>query len=155
EQDRQFVIKNLNDLLAGRNAAQDRFTERVLFNTRDEIFGDLEIDVSIEQREANLPQRGVDVGLADFSVAAKILENLLQLIAQLRKQIISSVSPSVRSRPARSILRSRRSSGFRLSYRRTSRSRSPCSSCREVFVSLDMKRRPSSDRRSRARVQDR
>src|SRR2546421_10055058 len=85
EQDRQFVIENLNDLLTGGDAAQDRFAQRLVFHARDEIFRDLKIDIRFEQREPDLAQRGIDVLLADFSATAEILENLLQLIAQLRK----------------------------------------------------------------------
>src|SRR5258708_23774920 len=85
EQDRQFVVENLNDLLAGRDAAEHCLTERFLFDAGYEFFGDFKIDIGLEQREPDLAQRGIDILLADFSVTAEILENLLQPTAELRK----------------------------------------------------------------------
>ena len=52
---------------------------------RDEFLSDLKIDIGFEQGEPNLAQRGVNVFFADFSVTAKILKDLLQFVAQLRK----------------------------------------------------------------------
>ena len=86
EQGRQFVVKNVNDLLTGRDAAQNGFVERFVSDARDEFFRHVKIDVGFKQREPNLPQRGVDVRLTDFAVAAEIFEDLLQLLAELRKQ---------------------------------------------------------------------
>src|SRR5437588_1695117 len=85
QQDRQFVVENFNDLLTGRDAAQNGFAKRFVSDPRDEFLCNLKIDIGLEKRQSDLPQRGVDVRLADFSVAAEILENLLQLIAELRK----------------------------------------------------------------------
>jgi hypothetical protein len=78
-------VKNLNDLLARRDAPQHFFSERLLLDPRDEILGDLEIDVRFQQGEPHLPHRVVDVRLADRSVTTEIFENVLKLIAQLRK----------------------------------------------------------------------
>ena len=78
-------MKNLNDLLTGRNAAHDFLAQRFLLNARDEILGDLEIDVRLQQREPHLPHRIIDVRLADRSVTTEILEDVLQLVAELRK----------------------------------------------------------------------
>src|SRR5262245_29745041 len=85
EQGRQFVVKNLNDLLTGRDAAQNGFAERFDSDARDEFFRDLEIDIGLEEREPDLPQRGIDVCFADFPVTAEVLKDLLQFIAELRK----------------------------------------------------------------------
>ena len=82
---RQLIMKNLNDLLAGRDAAQHFLAERLLFDPRDEILRDLEIDIRFQQREPHLPQRVIDVRLADRPMTAKILEDVLKLIAELRK----------------------------------------------------------------------
>ena len=85
EQDRQFIVENLNDLLARRNASEHRFAKRFFFDSGDEFFGDVKIDIGFEQRETDLAQRSINIFLADLSVTAEILENLLQPIAQLRK----------------------------------------------------------------------
>src|SRR5262249_24064211 len=44
EQDRQFVIENLNDLLTGGDAAEDGLAQRLVFDARDEFFRDLKVD---------------------------------------------------------------------------------------------------------------
>src|ERR1700736_6578876 len=102
EQDRQFIVENLNDLLTGGNAAEHAFAKRLLFDLGNEFFRDRKINIGLEQREPDLSQRRVDVLFADFSVAAKILEDLLQLIAKLRKH-----SPPI-GRPQRRVLSLRR-----------------------------------------------
>ncbi len=88
EQDRQFVIKNLNDLLTGRDATQHGFAKCFFLDPGNEFFCDLKIDISLEQRQPHLAERGVDVHLADRPVAAKILKDLLQLVTQLRKHLV-------------------------------------------------------------------
>src|SRR5712692_1482141 len=59
--DELSIIKNLNDLLTGRDAAQNGFAERFFFDARDEFFRNLKIDIGFEQSEPNLAQRGIDV----------------------------------------------------------------------------------------------
>src|SRR5256885_13466364 len=86
EQDRQFVVENFNDLLTGRDAAENGFAEGFLFDAGDEFFRDFKIDVGLEQSEPNLTQRGVDVRLADLPMPAEIFEDLLQFLAELGKQ---------------------------------------------------------------------
>ena len=78
-------MKNFNDLLAGRDAAQDFLTQGFFLYARDKVFRDLEIDIRFEQREADLPQRVVNVRLADRAVTSQVLEDVLKFIAELRK----------------------------------------------------------------------
>ncbi len=85
EQSRQLIMKNLNDLLTGRDASQHFLAQRLLFDPRDETLRDLKIDIRFQQREAHLAHRIVDVRLADRAMPAQVLENVLQLIAELRK----------------------------------------------------------------------
>src|SRR5437660_5943389 len=94
EQDRQFIVENLNDLLARRNASEHRFAKRFFFDSGNEFFGDVKIDIGFEQRETDLAQRRIDVLLADFSVTAETLKDLLQLVAQLRKHEMEGRAPS-------------------------------------------------------------
>ena len=47
---RQLLVKNFNDLLAGRDAPQHFLTERLFFDPCDELLRDLEIDVRFQQR---------------------------------------------------------------------------------------------------------
>ena len=53
------------------------------------VLRDLEIDIRFEQREAHLPQRVVDVRLADRAVTAQVLEDVLKFIAELRKHYLN------------------------------------------------------------------
>src|SRR5207248_3191176 len=78
-----------NDLLPWRNAAEHFFAERLFFDPCDELLRDLEIDIGFQQREPDLPERVINVGLTDRPVSAKILEDVLKLIAELRKHIAS------------------------------------------------------------------
>src|ERR1700719_3048877 len=84
-------MKNLNDLLAGRNASQHFLAQRLLLDPRNEILRDLEIDVRFEKREAHLPERIIDVRLADRPKTAKVLEDVLKLVAELRKHDADAV----------------------------------------------------------------
>ena len=137
EQDRQFIVKNLNDLLTGRDAAQHGFAQRFFFDACDEVLRDLKIDVGFEQRQPHLAQRGVDVLLADFSVTAEVLKDLLQFVAQLRKHslpttrakgaVISSALQLEMSMLRRRYRRFRTSNVSRLSCHRISHSESRCS----------------------------
>ena len=54
EQSGQLIVENLNDLLAGRDAAQDILAERLGLDASDEVLGDLEMHVRLEQGEAHL-----------------------------------------------------------------------------------------------------
>ena len=87
-------MKNLNDLLAGRDAAQHFLAQRFFFDARDEILGDLKINIRFQQREPHLPHRIIDVRLADRAMPAQILEDVLKLIAELRKHNEISVPPA-------------------------------------------------------------
>ena|SRR5205823_4778344 len=78
-------MKNLNDLLARRDTAQDFLAQSFFLYAGDKTFRDLEIDIRFEQREAHLPQRVVNVRLADRAVTAQVLEDVLKLIAELRE----------------------------------------------------------------------
>ena len=78
-------MKNLNDLLAGRDAPQHLLAQRLVFDACDEVLRYLEVDICLQQGEPNLPERVVDVGFADRAMPAQVLENVLQLIAELRK----------------------------------------------------------------------
>ena len=71
-------MKDFDDLLAGSDAAEDLFAKGFLFDSGDEIFSDLEVHVGLKQRQPDFPEGIVDIGFADLSVAAKILEYILK-----------------------------------------------------------------------------
>ena len=53
----QFVVDDSNDLLAGLDALDDLLADGLLFDPLDEIAGDLEMNVGVQQSHPNLAQR--------------------------------------------------------------------------------------------------
>ena len=76
-------MENFYDLLTWCDAAKYCFPERLFFHAGNEFLRDLKIDVRLQQSQADMAQRGVDVRFADRAVAAQLFENVLQLIAEL------------------------------------------------------------------------
>ena len=81
EQVHEFVVDDFDDLLAGLDAGDDLRAERFGFDALDEIAGDLEIHVGLQQRHADLAQGIGDVGLGNFAEAAQIAEGVLEFAA--------------------------------------------------------------------------
>ena len=79
EQIHEFVVDELDDLLAGLDALDDLLAEGFVLDAFDEIAGDLEIHIGFEQRQAHFAQRVADVGLGDFSEPAQVAECVLEL----------------------------------------------------------------------------
>jgi hypothetical protein len=65
-------VHRLHDLLARRDALQHLLSERPLAHVRDEILDDLEVDVGLEQREADLTHRTRDRLLVELAAAAEV-----------------------------------------------------------------------------------
>jgi len=80
EEGDEFVLKDFDDLLAGRDAAQDVFAEGFFFYPGDEVFGDLVVDVGVEQGQPDFAEGIGDVLFADASLTAKVLEYVLKFI---------------------------------------------------------------------------
>src|SRR5581483_3614630 len=78
----QFVMDDLDDLLAGLDALDDFLAESLGFDAFDEIAGDLEIDIGLQQGEPDLAQGISDIGLGNFAEAAQVLEGILEFAAQ-------------------------------------------------------------------------
>src|SRR5262249_52168663 len=71
-----------HDLLARGQAVEDLGTDRPLAHARDEVLDDLEVDVGLEEGEADLAHRGVDVGLGHATAAGQPGEGLAEAIAE-------------------------------------------------------------------------
>ena len=57
-QDRdQFIAKNLDDLLGRRERGHHLLADGLLLDVIDELLYDLEVDVGLEQRQTDRPQR--------------------------------------------------------------------------------------------------
>ncbi len=59
----QFVVDDLDDLLAGLNALDDFLAERLVLDPLDEVAGNLEIHIGLEQGDAHFAQGFADVAL--------------------------------------------------------------------------------------------
>ena len=82
EQRNHLVVDDFDDLLPGLDAGDHLFAERLILHAGDELLGDLEIDIRIEQRHAHLAQRLGDVRFADLAEAPQVSEGLLKFIAE-------------------------------------------------------------------------
>ena len=78
----QFVVYDLDDLLAGREAAQNLLPHGALGDLFDEILDDCEVDVGLQKRHAHFAHRGLDVRLAELALAGQLFERILQFIGQ-------------------------------------------------------------------------
>ena len=72
----QLLVDDLDDLLAGVEALQHVSANRPLADARHEVLDDLVVDVGLEQGEANLAHRGIDVGLGDAAAAGQAAEDV-------------------------------------------------------------------------------
>ena len=69
-------------MLLGGERAQHLRAERLALDVLDKVADDLDIDVGLEQREADFAQRLVDIALGDAAVAAEFLENPFEAVAE-------------------------------------------------------------------------
>ena len=66
----------------GVEALQDVLAERALLDLGDEVLDDLEVDVGLEQREADLAHRLRDRLLVEPALAAEVAEGVLELVGE-------------------------------------------------------------------------
>ena len=76
----QLLVDDLHHLLAGIEALQHLGAEAALLQRLGEGFDDFEVDVGLEQGEADLAHRRVDVGLAQLAARADVGEGRLQAV---------------------------------------------------------------------------
>ena len=74
----QLVVDDLHDLLAGLDPVQHVGAEGALADSGHEVLDDAEVDVRLEQGEADLAQRDVQVGFGDLCLAAQTVGDRLQ-----------------------------------------------------------------------------
>ena len=82
EERQHLVADDLDDLLPGRQALQDRLVHGLVADAIDERLDDLEVDVGFEQRQPDLAQRGFDMLGREPDFAAQRLENILDARAE-------------------------------------------------------------------------
>ncbi len=76
----QLLVDDAHDLLPGREALRHVGAERPLAHPRDEVLHDLEVDVGLEQREADLAHGAGDRVLVEPAAAANVVQRLLEAV---------------------------------------------------------------------------
>ena len=67
---------------AGRQARRQVGADALLADAADEVLDDLEVDVGLEQGDADLPQDLVDLALAQPAAALELAEDALEAVGQ-------------------------------------------------------------------------
>src|SRR5450759_118430 len=78
----ELFVHDLHDLLRRREALHDLRTERALLDVGDELAHHLEVDVGLEQRQADLAHGSVDVLGAELAVALETLHDASQAVGE-------------------------------------------------------------------------
>ena len=74
----QLLVHDLHDLLAWRQALLDFLADGALADALDELLDDLEVDVRLEQREADLAHRARDRFVVELAALPKVAERALE-----------------------------------------------------------------------------
>jgi hypothetical protein len=74
-----LIVDDLDDGLGGGQAVDDVLADGLLFDGVDELADDLEGDVGLEERDADLAEGKVNVFFGQPSLAPDALEDRLQL----------------------------------------------------------------------------
>jgi hypothetical protein len=82
EQRHQLVVDDLDHLVGGRERGEHVLADRLRLHTLDEAAHDLEVDVGLEECNADFAECGLDVVLGQPAVAAQLVEDALQSCAE-------------------------------------------------------------------------
>src|SRR5919204_36161 len=89
----QLLVDDLDDLLAGVELPDDVGAQAALLDRRGELLDDLEVDVGLQQREADLAHGLVDVVLGQRAAAADVGQGLLELLGEGVEHWVTSLGP--------------------------------------------------------------
>ncbi len=78
----QLLVDDLHDLLTRREALQDVLSQRPLLDGRREVARNFEVDVRLEEREADLAHRLRDRLLVEATTATEAAESGLELVGE-------------------------------------------------------------------------
>jgi flavin-binding protein dodecin len=90
-QRRELLVDDLHHLLAGRQALRDVLAERALLDAIDELLDHLEVDVGLEQREADLAHRFRDRLLVQAPALPQVAERGLEPVAERVEHVVGEV----------------------------------------------------------------
>jgi len=71
----QFVVDDLDHLLARRQAAHHFLADSAFAHAANELLHHLEVDVSLQQRQAHLAHGDVDVALGQLAALLQVVED--------------------------------------------------------------------------------
>jgi hypothetical protein len=93
----ELLVDDLDDLLGRVERLADLLAPRPLAYGGHELLDDRQRDVGLEQRDADLPRGGVDVGLREPALATEVLERRGEAVGESRKHrwsvLVGSVVP--------------------------------------------------------------
>jgi len=81
----EFVVDDLYDLLGGRERCRDFFADGAGADVLHEVGDDVEVNVGLEEGEADLAEGVGDVFVGDGALAAEGLEGTLEFVAEVFK----------------------------------------------------------------------
>jgi hypothetical protein len=87
----ELLVDDLDDLLGRVERLRDLGPARPLLDRGHEVLDHREGDVGLEQGDADLPRRRVDVGVGEPTLAAQVLEGLGEAVLKRREH--GSVCP--------------------------------------------------------------
>ena len=82
EQRQHLVAHDAHDLLIGRQAPEHFLVDGPIAHAIDERLDDLEVDVGLEQRHPDFPERQLDGLFREPSLSANLAENVLQPVGK-------------------------------------------------------------------------
>ena len=79
----QFIPDHLDNLLARGQGLHHLLAQSALLHPLNELLGDLEVYIGIQERVPDLPGRCINMALGDTPLAAQISEDFLQLVRKI------------------------------------------------------------------------
>src|SRR4029077_14162880 len=83
----ELVAENLDDLLSRREGGHDLLTDSFGADLIDKLLDNLEVDVGLEQRQADFAQGLVDVFLGQGGLSAEGFEGALEFFLKILEHI--------------------------------------------------------------------
>ena len=83
----ELGVDDLDDLLAGIEHLRAGRADRLDADAVDDVAGDADVDVGVEQGGADLAQHLVDVGLGEPALAAQTLDDAVEAVGQVLEHL--------------------------------------------------------------------